>query len=165
MDTSRVEIDLFIGLYLRMGLVQAYAVRAFWAEETRWERVANFMPRQRFEKLSSTIHFINNMAVREEDKKDKLFKLRPWLKSLSSSLIKLPQEEYSAVDEIMIPFKGRSGIKQYMRNKPHKWGFKLWGRAGASGSLLECAGVPVCWSTSVLEYQCAGVPVCWKQAK
>ena len=84
------------------------------------------MPRQRFEKLSSTIHFINNMAVREDDKKkDKLFKLRPWLKSLSSSLIKLSHEEYSAVDEIMIPFKGRSGIKQYMRNKPHKWGFKL----------------------------------------
>ncbi|KAK3697378.1 hypothetical protein RRG08_005769 [Elysia crispata] len=70
-------------------------------------------------------------------KKDKLFKLRPWLKSLSSSLIKLSHEEYSAVDEIMIPFKGRSGIKQYMRNKPHKWGFKLWGRAGASGTLLE----------------------------
>ena len=70
-------------------------------------------------------------------KKNKLFKLRPWLKSLSSSLIKLPQEEYSAVDEIMILFKGRSGIKQYVRNKPHKWGFKLWGRAGASGTLLE----------------------------
>ena len=58
----------------------------------------------------------------------------------------LAQEEYSAVDEIMIPFKGRSGIKQYMRKKPHKWGFKLWGRAGACGTLLEfeCAGVPVC---------------------
>ena len=49
--------------------MQAYAVRAFWAEETRWERVADSMPRQRFEKLSSTIHFINNMAVTEEDKK------------------------------------------------------------------------------------------------
>ncbi|GFR61503.1 PiggyBac transposable element-derived protein 4 [Elysia marginata] len=24
-----------------------------------------------------------------------------------------------------------------MRNKPHKWGFKLWGRAGSSGILLE----------------------------
>ena len=136
-DTSKAEIDLFIGLYLRMGLMQAYAVRAFWAEETRWERVADFMPRHRFEKLSSTIHFIDNMGVTEEDKKDRLHKLRPWLKSLSSSLSKLPQEEFSAVDEIMIPFKGRSGIKQYMRNKPHKWGFKLWGRAGASGTLLE----------------------------
>ena len=47
-DTSKAEMDLFIGLYLRMGLVQAYAVRAFWAEETRWERVADFMPRHRF---------------------------------------------------------------------------------------------------------------------
>ena len=77
------------------------------------------------------------MDVTEEDTKDRLHKLRPWLKSLSSSPSKLPQEEFSAVDEIMIPFKGRSGIKQYMRNKPHKWSFKLWGHSGASGTLLE----------------------------
>src|SRR4051812_11847251 len=30
------------------------------------------------------------------------------------------------VDEAMVGFKGRSGIKQYMRNKPTKWGYKVW---------------------------------------
>lgn len=34
-NTSKVEIDLFVGLFLRMGLIQAYSVRAFWAEDTR----------------------------------------------------------------------------------------------------------------------------------
>ena len=116
-DTSKAETDLFICLYLWMGFMQAYAVRAFGAEETRWVRVADCMPRHRFEKLSSIIHFIDNMDVTEEDKKDGRHKLRPWLKSLSSSLSKLPQEEFSAVDEIMIPFKERSGIKKYMRKK------------------------------------------------
>ena len=71
----------------------------------RKKRVADFMPRHRFEKLSSTIHFIDNMDVTEEDKNDRLHKLRPWLKSLSSSLSKPPEEEFNAVDEIMIPFK------------------------------------------------------------
>ena len=127
-DTSKAETDLFICLYLWMGFMQAYAVRAFGAEETRWVRVADCMPRHRFEKLSSIIHFIDNMDVTEEDKKDGRHKLRPWLNSLSSSLSKLPQEEFSAVDEIMIPFKERSGIKKYMRKKKtHKWGFKLLG--------------------------------------
>ena len=71
----------------------------------RKKRVADFMPRHRFEKLSSTIHFIDNMDVTEEDKNDRLHKLRPWLKSLSSSLSKPPEEEFNAVDEIMILFK------------------------------------------------------------
>ena len=35
----------------------------------------------------------------------------------------------NAVDEAMIPFKGRSGIKQYMPKKPVKRGIKVWVRA------------------------------------
>ena len=30
------------------------------------------------------------------------------------------------IDEAMIPFKGRLGFKQYMRDKPVKWGIKVW---------------------------------------
>ena len=37
----------------------------------------------------------------------------------------------------MIAFKGRSLLKQYLPNKPNKWGFKLWGRSGASGFLYD----------------------------
>ena len=33
-----------------------------------------------------------------------------------------------AVDEAMIPFQGRSSIKQYMPLKPIKRGFKVWVR-------------------------------------
>lgn len=32
--TTKKEIEIFIGLYLRMGLVQAYSVRAYWEKET-----------------------------------------------------------------------------------------------------------------------------------
>lgn len=134
--TTKSEIDLFIGLYLRMGLIQCYSVRAFWASATRCEKIADHMARDRFQKLASNIHFTDNMADRT-DTRDKLWKLRPWLEGLKDSLRKLPQEEHSAVDEVMIPFKGRSSCKQYMKNKPHKWGFKLWGRAGATGTLYE----------------------------
>lgn len=30
------------------------------------------------------------------------------------------------VDEAMVAFKGRHHIKQYIKNKPTKWGFKVW---------------------------------------
>jgi hypothetical protein len=41
------------------------------------------------------------------------------------------------VDDIMVSFKGRSSLKQYIQGKPNPWGFKLWGRAGASGVLYD----------------------------
>ena len=31
-----------------------------------------------------------------------------------------------AIDEAMVGFKGRHGMKQYMPGKPTKWGFKVW---------------------------------------
>ena len=37
----------------------------------------------------------------------------------------------------MVSFKGKHSIKQYIRGKPNPWGFKMWGRAGASGILYD----------------------------
>jgi len=34
--------------------------------------------------------------------------------------------EELAVDEAMIPFKGRLGFKQYMKDKPTEWGIKVF---------------------------------------
>lgn len=40
--------------------------------------------------------------------------------------------------EKMVPFKGKfSKIKQYMKGKPNKWGFKIWDRCGSNGLLHD----------------------------
>lgn len=41
------------------------------------------------------------------------------------------------VDVFVIPFKGHSVLKQYMKNKPHKWGIKVFALAGAGGMLCD----------------------------
>ena len=135
--TTKKEIEIFIGLYLRMGLVQAYSVRAYWETGTRHPPVADVMQRERFKKLASSIHFENNLEVTDKKKEDKLWKIRPWMDGLQKGLDKIPSEEHNAVDEIMVPFKGHSSLKQYVKNKPHKWGFKMWGRCGGSGILYQ----------------------------
>ena len=37
-----------------------------------------------------------------------------------------------SVDEAMIPFKGRLAFKQYMKDKPTKWGIKVFVLADAT---------------------------------
>ena len=50
----------------------------------------------------------------------------------------LQPEAHQSIDEHMCKFKGKSIIRQYMKNKPIKWGFKFWFRCGAkSGYLYE----------------------------
>ena len=39
--------------------------------------------------------------------------------------------EHVTVDEAMVPFKGRLGFKQFMKDKPVKFGIKLWVLADA----------------------------------
>lgn len=42
-----------------------------------------------------------------------------------------------SVDEQMIPFKGQSYVKYYMRGKPHPWGFKIYLLCGTSGLVYD----------------------------
>ena len=49
----------------------------------------------------------------------------------------LPQEENHSVDEQIIPTKTRTSLKQYLPNKPNKWGIKVWARCGVSGILYN----------------------------
>ena len=46
-------------------------------------------------------------------------------------------EEYHSVDEVMVAFKGKSLLRQFLPAKPHKWGFKLWARCGVSGFMYN----------------------------
>jgi len=34
---------------------------------------------------------------------------------------------------MMVSFKGRDSMKQYLKSKPKKWGFKIWVQAGTNG--------------------------------
>ncbi|XP_062297798.1 piggyBac transposable element-derived protein 3-like [Scomber scombrus] len=137
-NTTAKEIEKMLGMYLKMGLVQMAGTRMYWETEARYSPVADVMPRNRFQSLLKSLHFVNNMTVSETEKKDKLWKLRLWLDSFREKCLQVVPEEHNSVDEMMIPFKGKfSSIKQYMRGKPNPWGFKVWVRTGISGMMCD----------------------------
>jgi hypothetical protein len=60
--------------------------------------------------------------------------VREFLNNLASNFARYAEiETITSVDEQMIPFKGQLGLKVYMKNKPKKWGVKIWALAGQSG--------------------------------
>ncbi|CAK6983053.1 piggyBac transposable element-derived protein 2-like isoform X1, partial [Scomber scombrus] len=57
---------------------------------------------------------------------DRLFKIRPLIDALLPKFQALPQDQMLSIDEQMVPFKGRSSLKQYIPKKPYKWGYKIF---------------------------------------
>lgn len=64
---------------------------------------------------------------------DRLHKVRPIMEHVRSHLRTLPMEEFMAIDEQIIPFKGRFFAKQYIKGKPCPWGIKVYFLCGKSG--------------------------------
>lgn len=139
LNVSRTEIEQFLSILLQMGIVHMPSVRLYWSSECRYSPIADLMSRNRFQQILQYFHLVDNekSVPLTDPTYDKLFKVRPVLTTLQTAMHNIPQEEKQSVDEQIIPFKGRSGIKQYIKNKPHKWGYKCFTRAGSSGLLYD----------------------------
>ena len=135
-NTTRHECEQVIGMIFYMGVVQMPNLRSYWESELSYEPVSGVLSRDRFLKLLTLLHFVNNNAISDE-KTDKVWKLRPWINAMKQNFQQIPPKEFQSIDEIIIPFKGRSGLKVYMPKKPHKWGFKLWGRSDSDGFMYD----------------------------
>ena len=48
----------------------------------------------------------------------------------------LSNKSEQSINQHMVKFKGRSGMKQYIKSKPIKWGFKFWFRCSSKSGYL-----------------------------
>ncbi|KAA8578243.1 hypothetical protein FQN60_018606, partial [Etheostoma spectabile] len=97
----------------------------FWNKATRVSQVADTMALNRWEFIKKSLHFNNNNQVRQGENVDLLHKIRPLVTHLTLKLQTIPMGEKLAVDEQMVPFKGRNRLKQYLPSKPKRWGYKI----------------------------------------
>ena len=97
------------------------------------------MPLQRFENLKRFFHMNDNLKMpkRGEVNFDRLYKVRPLLDCILESCGRIEQEEAHSIDEQIVPTKSKSSLRQYLPNKPHKWGIKIWARCGVSGIVYD----------------------------
>jgi len=132
-DVTLEEMKAYYGLLILMGIMRYDRDEMYWTNNADiWlvgSRFGEVMSRNRFFQIRRYLHFSDESQAAPHDK---LHKIDFILKSLRESFRSeyLPHREIS-VDEAMVPFKGRLGIKQYMKDKPVKWGVKLWVAADA----------------------------------
>ncbi|XP_044735345.1 piggyBac transposable element-derived protein 3-like [Chrysoperla carnea] len=89
------------------------------------------MSRNRFDKIKSYLHFNDNSKI---DNTDKAFKIRPFIAKANESFQKFGIFESNlAVDEMIVKYFGHHGIKQFIKGKPVRFGYKLWALCGVSG--------------------------------
>ncbi|KAK7135513.1 hypothetical protein R3I94_014246 [Phoxinus phoxinus] len=139
LKTTPSEMEQFIGLHILMTVVRMPSYRMYWQTATRYDPIATVMGRKRFDNLRTYIHMNDNTNVKQKGEPgyDPLFKVRPVLEKVRANCLKVEPEENHSIDEQMIPFKGKIGMKQYIKNKPHKWGIKVFTRAGVTGLVYD----------------------------
>ena len=133
-EVNVTEMKAYIGFSILMGLVRLPAIEDYWKVDPylHYAPIADRISRQRFRDISRYIHFVDNTQIIAHGQPgyDKLGKVRPVIEHCS----RVFEESYNphrecAIDEAMIPFQGRSSLKQYMPLKPVKRGIKVWVRA------------------------------------
>lgn len=138
-NTTSGEIEQFIGMQMYMSIIAFPVYRMYWANETRYNPIADIMSRNRYQQLRELIHVSDNLKKDESGNKDnKLYKIQPVLEHVRNNCIKIEPEREHSIDEQIIPAKTKySGIRQYNPKKPVKWGFKNFVRAGSSGIMYD----------------------------
>ncbi|XP_047105102.1 piggyBac transposable element-derived protein 2-like [Schistocerca piceifrons] len=134
-DLSCDDIKKFIGICLVMSIVHVPNTRDYWGEVTGTHLIKTTMTVNQYEQIRKFLHFNDNSAMipRGEKGHDRLFKIRPIIELMRSRFQTIPVEECVSVDEQICSTKARSYLKQYMPNKPHKYGYKLFVISGISG--------------------------------
>lgn len=124
--TNPQEMETFFGIVLWMGLLGAPTFRSYWSQNFIYKNnIPTIMSRNRFEQLLKMWHFSNNEDPSLEN--DRLRKISPLVERLlvcfQDSMV--PDRDV-CIDESIVPFRGRLRFRQYIKNKRHKFGIKLY---------------------------------------
>ncbi|KFM60345.1 PiggyBac transposable element-derived protein 2, partial [Stegodyphus mimosarum] len=134
-NVTKDEIKTFIGFLILSGYHTLPSERDYWAEadDLGVTIVKNAMTRNFYLELKRLLHFQDN-KLHQYNKNDKSFKIRPLLEMLSKNFQKWGIfHENLSVDEMIVRYYGHHTLKQFIKSKPIRFGYKLWALCGNDG--------------------------------
>lgn len=135
MNVTEAEIRDFLAIHIIMGLVRMTSYLDYWSQRLRYNLVADIMTLKRYQQIRKNIHFVDNNL----GDTDRYCKVRPLIQKVRDNCLAHENEQTFSIDEMMIPYKGTKAGKrrQFMKDKPCKWGFKNYARAGVNGMIYD----------------------------
>ena len=134
-DVNPDEMRRFLSIVQYLGLTRVTAARDMWRKDRlfRFPFPGEVMRGYRFQAIGANFHMsdpatdVVNERLLGKPGHDGLFRLKP----LHDDILTACRAHYHprknlSVDERMVPTKARIGMKQYMKDKPTKWGYKLF---------------------------------------
>ncbi|CAK1593285.1 unnamed protein product [Parnassius mnemosyne] len=129
------ELRKYFGILIFMSVYHYPSTRSYWSNKFGFSPIKEAMPINKFEKMRKLLHFNNNDDHLPVDhvQHDRLHKLRPIITHLNEKFSSVTIEQRLSIDEQMCATKVGHFLKQYLPNKPQKWGFKLFVLCNLSG--------------------------------
>ena len=143
------EMKTFFGICEAMAILKLPEIHLYWQrkyslfEIADWNQHMNrdrFVAILRYLKLCDEEDEIQPQQVAPEQppaQSDKLYKVRRFLDQLLPGYAaEWTGNQWLAIDDQMIPYRGRVGFRQFVANKPKRLEIKVWAMADASNGYV-----------------------------
>nr|XP_020478401.1 piggyBac transposable element-derived protein 4-like [Monopterus albus] len=125
----------FLAIVIFTGLVTVHHRSDYWRKQ--WPYNFSFprekMSRDRFEAILWSLHLSSPAEDEENEKKrnspayDRLFKIKPlYTEMVDACKAYFQPYQHVSIDERMVASKACISMKHYIKDKPTKWGYKLY---------------------------------------
>jgi hypothetical protein len=156
-------LKAFMAVQMYMGMKKQPNMKSYWQRMGSFLHcpfISKMFTRDHFYALRRCLHITNPASYNNVERGtvgfDKLRQVRWLVEAIRENCKKVwALGKYLTIDEMMVRYKGTySPIRQYMPNKPQKWGLKIWCLADAvtkyvydfsvyCGKILRPEGAPV----------------------
>lgn len=136
-DLSYNDFDTFVGILIVSSYNIRMNLRDYWSQDPKLNcpAIKNAMSRNKFLEIKRKIKY---SKYDEYNDSDRAWKVRKMINIFRKNIQQFGFFSTAlSIDEMMVKFFGRTVLKQFMRQKPIRFGIKLWAICTSSGYLLD----------------------------